>query len=152
MVYERIDIYSDTGFAFDLFVTHKAVIEGLTLAASATNLGGQMNLNAQPFDLPSAFRLGFAWIPQQEVFAQKLLVAGDIFIPNDTSEKAHLGAEYRLIPEFTLRLGSKINYDTQGLTAGAGFVVGRLGLDYAFEDMKVAGFDSSHKFSLRVTW
>ena len=72
--------------------------------------------------------------------------------PNDTNEKAHLGAEYRLIPEFTLRLGSKLNYDTQGLTAGAGFVVRRLGLDYAFEDMKVAGFDSSHKFSLRVTW
>ena len=152
MIYERIDIYSDTGFAFDFFVTHKAVIKGLTFAASATNLGGQMNLDNQPFDLPSAFRLGFAWIPQQVLFDQKLLVVGDVFMPSDTNEKAHLGAEYRLIPEFALRLGSKINYDTQGLTAGAGFIVGRLGLDYAYEDMKVAGFDSGHKFSLRMTW
>lgn len=152
MMYERIDLYSDTGFAFDLFVTHKAFIEGLTFAASATNLGGQMNLNTQPFDLPTAFRLGFAWTPQQDFLSQKLILAGDVFMPNDTNEKAHLGAEYRVIPEFTLRLGSKINYDTQGLTGGAGFVVGRLGLDYAYEDMKVAGFDSGHKFSLRMTW
>ena len=53
MVYEKIDVYADTGFAFDLFVTHQAVIDGLVFAASVTNLGGQMNLNDQPFDLPT---------------------------------------------------------------------------------------------------
>ena len=44
---------------------------------------------------------------------------GDVVFPNDTNEKAHVGAEYRLLPEFSLRVGTRINYDNQGLTAGA---------------------------------
>lgn len=58
LVYEKIDLYSDTGFAFDFFVSHKAVVDGLVFAASATNVGGQMNLKDEPFDLPTAFRVG----------------------------------------------------------------------------------------------
>ena len=149
MVYEKIDIYSDTGVAFDVFVTHKAVVEGLMFAASATNLGGQMNLKDQPFDLPTAVRVGASWTPPT---VGKLTVAGDVLMPNDTNEKAHVGAEYRLLPEFALRLGTRINYDNQGLTAGAGFRSGVLGVDYAYGESTVDGFDPGHKFSLNLAW
>jgi hypothetical protein len=64
----------------------------------------------------------------------------------------HLGAEYRLLGEFALRAGTRVNYDNQGLTAGAGFRTGRLTVDYAFEESKVSGFDDGHKFSLGVAW
>jgi len=150
MIYEKIDIDSDTGVAFDLFVTHKAVIEGLMFAASATNLGGQMNLKDEPFDLPTAVRVGAAWTPTAG--SGKLTVAGDVLFPNDTNEKAHVGAEYRLLPEFALRLGTRINYDNQGLTAGAGFRNGVLGVDYAYGESTVDGFDPGHKFSLNLNW
>ncbi len=152
LIYEKIDVYSDTGFAFDLGMTHRAVIEGLVFGATLTNLGGQMNLRDQPFDLPTAFRIGAAWTPAAAVLRQKVTLAGEVLMPNDTNEKAHLGAEYRLLPELALRVGTRINYESQGLTAGAGFRTGRLGVDYAFSDWTTEGFDDGHKFSLRVVW
>ncbi|MFN2370340.1 MAG: PorV/PorQ family protein [Candidatus Krumholzibacteriia bacterium] len=151
MVYERIDIYSDTGFALDLGITHRAVIEGLLFAATVTNLGGQMNVKDQPFDLPTAVRLGAAWSPATAV-GGKLTLAGEVLMPNDSTEKAHLGGEYRLLPELALRVGTRVNYESQGLTAGAGFRTGRLGVDYAFSDWTTEGFDDGHKFSLRLVW
>ena len=150
LVYERIDVYSDTGFAFDVSIAHKAIVEGLSFAASATNLGPQMTLKERPYDLPAAFRLGAAWTPV-DVFRGKVTFAGEVFLPNDTNEKAHLGGEFRLIPEFALRAGYKANYDTQGLTAGAGFRIKRLGVDYAYQDM-TEGLDSGHRFSLSLIW
>lgn len=152
MVYEKIDIYADTGLAFDLFISHKAVIEGLMFGASVTNLGGQMNLKDQPFDLPRTVRLGAAWTPAVSGLGGKLTVAADMLFPNDTSEKAHVGAEYRLLPEFSLRAGTRINYDNQGMTAGAGFRTGVLGVDYAYGESTVEGFDDGHKFSLNLVW
>jgi hypothetical protein len=151
-LYERIDIYSDTGFAFDFFLTHKAMIEGLVFAASATNLGGKVNLNEEPFKLPTAFRLGAAWTPDSDLFKSRLSITGDVVFPNDSTEKAHLGAEYQLIPEFALRLGTRVNYENQGLTAGAGFRTGVLGVDYAYEESTVEGFNDGHKFSLNLVW
>ncbi len=152
MIYEKIDFYSDTGFAFDFFITHKTLIEGLVFAASATNFGGQINLRDDPFDLPRAVRLGTAYTPGGQMFAGKLTLVGDVLFPRDTTEKAHVGVEYRLIPELALRFGSRLNYDAQGITAGVGFKVGRLRLDYAYEDMTEEGFEDGNKFSLGMTW
>lgn len=151
VVYERIDVHSGTGFAVDLGVTHKALVDGLLFAATATNLGGQMNLDDGPYDLPAAFRLGASWTPTGAL-KERLTLAGDIFLPNDTDEKAHLGGEFRLIKEFALRLGYKFNYDIQGLTAGAGFRIKHLSVDYAYQDIVEDGFDSGHLFSLGLTW
>ncbi len=152
MVYERIDIYSDTGFALDFFVTHKAMIEGLMFGASVTNIGGAMTLKDEPFDLPTAARVGMAWTPTTDFLNSKLTMAGDMLFPNDTNNKAHLGAEYRLLPEFALRIGTRVNYENQGLTAGAGFRTGILGVDYAYGESTVEGFDDGHKFSLNLVW
>ncbi len=151
MLYEKIDIYSDTGFAFDFFVTHRTMIEGLVFAASATNFGGQMNLKDEPFDLPQTYRVGVAWTPA-ELFSNRLTLSGDMVFPNDTDEKAHLGAEFVLIPEVTLRGGTRVNYDVQGWTAGVGVRTGVLGVDYAYEENTVDGFDAGHKFSLNLHW
>jgi len=150
VLYEKIDLYSDTGFAADLFISHQAVIEGLVLGASVTNLGGQLNLNAEPFDLPTAVRLGAAYDPAYPLLRGKVTLAGDIFMPNDGNAKAHVGAEYRVLPEFALRVGSRINYDNQGLTAGLGLRKGTVEVGYAFEESKVSGFDDLHKFSLEL--
>lgn len=151
-IYERIDIYSDSGFAFDFFITHKAVIDGLVFAASATNVGGSMVLKDEAFDLPTAFRIGAAWTPVDNFFKEKLTLTGDVNIPNDTREKAQLGAEYSIVPELALRIGTRVNYDNQGLTAGAGFRAGVLGVDYAFESSTIEGFEDGHKFSLNLVW
>ncbi|MBM4131548.1 PorV/PorQ family protein [bacterium] len=151
-VYQTIDLYSDSGLALDAFLTHHALVEGLVFGASLTNLGSQMNLRDNPFDLPVAARIGAAYTPAATALRDKVTLAADMVFPNDTTEKAHVGVEYRLLGEFALRAGSRLNYQNQGLTAGAGFRTGRLGIDYAFEESKVSGFDDGHKFSLVVAW
>ncbi len=148
-VYERIDVYSDSGFAFDFFVTHKAVIEGLTFGASASNIGPQMNLHNEPFDLPTIMRAGMAYVPPMSLLAGKLTMAGDVVFPNDGNEKAHAGLEIKLIPEFALRVGSRINYDSQGLTAGAGFRMGSLEVGYAYEEL-INELDHGHLFTVEM--
>lgn len=150
MVYERIDIYSDTTIAFDFFVTHKTMIEGLTFAASLTNVGGDMVLIEDLLPMPTAMRVGGSFVP--DFGGKKLTLTADVLFPNDTSEKAHVGTEFRLVPELALRLGTQINYDNQGLTAGAGFKTGILGVDYAYGASKVDGFDDGHKFSINLVW
>ncbi len=151
-LYETIDIYSDSGLAFDVYLAHQALIDGLVFGASLTNLGGSMMLRTEPFDLPAAARVGAAYTPAGGVLRGRLTLAVDAVFPNDTSEKAHLGAEYRLLEEFALRAGTRLNYENQGLTAGAGFRTGRLGVDYAYEQSKVSGLDDGHKFSLSLAW
>ncbi len=151
MIYQKIDVYSDTGFAFDLFASHQSMIEGLVFAASATNVGGQMNLKSVPFDLPTAYRVGMAWNPAN-LLGNRLTFAGDVVFPNDTNEKAHVGVEFFIIPELVLRAGTRVNYDTKDWTAGAGFRTGALGIDYAYQENKIDGFDAGHKFSLNLHW
>lgn len=150
-VYERIDVSSASGLAFDLGVTHRAVIDGLVFAAAVTNLGGQLTLEDESFDLPRTIRVGADWSPT-DFASGKLTFAGDVLFPVNGTEKAHVGAEYRMLPEFSLRFGSRINYESQGLTAGAGFRAGRVGVDYAYSDMTTEGFDDGHKFSLGFVW
>lgn len=153
MIHSEIDLYSDTGLAFDFFVSHKAMIEGLSFAASATNLGGDMNLYTIPYPMPTAYRIGASYSPTGEGLVGRLTVAGDVSFPNDTKEKGHFGAELALLPELVLRGGTRVNYDLQGWTAGAGFrPLDNMTLDYAYQNSKIEGFDDGHKFSLSLVW
>lgn len=153
LVYEKIDLYTDTGVAFDLFVSHKALVEGLMFGASATNLGSDLNLYGEPFKLPTTFRLGASFNPAVEGFMNRLTFAGDISFPNDTQNKGHFGIELAIVPELTLRGGTRMNYDNQGWTAGAGFrPIKTLSIDYAYENSKIDGFSDGNKFSLTLHW
>jgi len=149
LLHEEIDIYGGTGLAYDLFISHKALIRGLWFGASYTNFGPDMTIDREPYPLPTALRLGLAWDPQMEWLADKLTFAGDLIFPNDGNEKAHIGMEYRLVSALSLRVGTKVNYESQGMTFGAGFRRHDLEVGYAFEDM-TNDFEPAHRFSLRI--
>ncbi len=149
IVYERIDIYSGTVLLYDFFAAWRLRhLPSVTLGLSATNLGGQMTINREPFDPPKAVNVGGAWSPRSGVLAGKMTVAGDVGFYNDGEEKAHLGAEYRLVPQLALRVGYRFNYENQGLTAGLGVRHKALGLGYAFEDVADSALDPGHRVSL----
>jgi len=148
LLHEEIDIYGGSGLAYDVFLAHKALVEGLWFGASVTNLGSDLTLDAVPYKLPTAARLGMSWEAQQGILANRLALTGDVIFPNDGNNKAHVGAEFHVAPALSLRMGSKINYESQGLTFGAGFRRGELEVDYAFEDMK-NDLDPAHRFTVR---
>ncbi|MBK9302986.1 MAG: PorV/PorQ family protein [bacterium] len=149
LLHTEIDVYGDTGLAYDLFIAHRAEIPGLWFGASLTNLGPDLNLNDAPFALPQAGRLGLAYDPQQAFFAGRLTLAADVLFPNDGNEKAHVGAEFRLVPALALRLGTRVNYESQGYTWGAGFNRGPLTLGYAFEQA-TNDLGDWHRFALEL--
>jgi hypothetical protein len=146
-LHETIDVYGTDGYAMDLFLAHRAKIPGLYFGASLTNLGPQLKFVNAPFDLPTSLRLGAAYDPATPLFAGKVTFAGDVVFPNDGNAKAHVGAEYRLVPEVALRVGTRVNYESQGLTAGLGLRKGPIEVGYTFEDNR-NDLDSWHKFTL----
>ena len=136
LIHEEIDVYGDTGFAYDVSVAHKAKVDGLVLGAALTNVGPDLTVNTRPYALPTALRVGFSFDPRQALFAGRVSLAGDLVFPNDGNEKAHAGVEFRLASSLALQLGTRINYESQGLTAGFRVEKGDLHIGYAFEDLR----------------
>jgi len=149
LVYEKIDIYSGTVLLFDVFATwNLRHLPGMSVGVAAMNLGGQMTINEEPFDAPRTISVGAGWTPQSGTLAERLTLAGDISFFNDGNEKAHVGGEFRVVPELALRLGYKVNYQNLGLTAGAGFYYRQFGVGYAYEDVSDDALDPGHRFSV----
>jgi hypothetical protein len=83
---------------------------------------------------------------------QKLLGSFEFSHPPDNAERMNLGAEYSFQKFAFLRGGYNLNYDAQGIAAGAGFhipvsVAGQADVDYSYTDMKDLG--AAHRFSVR---
>ncbi|MEZ4387629.1 MAG: PorV/PorQ family protein [Candidatus Krumholzibacteriia bacterium] len=149
VVYEKIDIYSGTVMLFDLYGSWRVErLPGLDLGVSLTNVGGQMTINEEPFDPPQTLTVGMGYTPLQGRLAERLSLAADVGFYNDGNEKAHLGAEFKVVPELALRLGYRVNYENQGLTAGLGVRWREVGLGYAYEDVADSALDPGHRFSL----
>jgi len=149
LLHEEVDMFGDTGLAYDLSIAHKAVVEGLWFGASLNHFGPDLTLNSEPYQLPTVLRVGMAYDPTQDVFAGKVTLAGDVVFPNDGNSKAHVGAEYRLVPALALRVGTKVNYTSQGLTAGAGFRRGNITVGYAYEEAK-NDLGDGHRFAVEM--
>ncbi|MBU0741017.1 PorV/PorQ family protein [bacterium] len=149
LLHEEIDMYGDTGLAYDLSIAHKAIIEGLWFGASLNHFGQGLTLNSESYPLPTILRVGMAFDPAHDIFADKVTLAGDIVFPNDGNSKAHVGVEYRMVPALALRFGTKINYTSQGLTAGAGFTRGDITVSYAYQDA-LNDLGDGHRFALEM--
>lgn len=152
LLHTEIDVYGDTGLAYDLFIVHRAQVPGLWFGASLTNFGAKLNVNDSPYSLPTIGRVGLAFDPQQAFFAGKVTVAADVVFPNDGNEKAHAGIEYRMLPEFALRVGSRINYESQGMTYGAAFHHGTVTVGYTLESSKTDGLNDWQRFALEFAF
>ncbi len=150
IIYSKIDFESATGYAFDLGVTHKTKIEGLTLAASMLNLGPQTSFVEEKFYPPFQLRVGGAYEIRREALRGGLILAADAVFPNDNDTKVHFGLEYAYQKLLMLRFGYKSGYDVQGATMGAGIVWNSLRFDYAYMPIDY-DLGDAHRFSLTVT-
>ena len=149
LIHSKIDFESATSWAVDLGVTHKSMIEGLTLAASLLNLGPQAKFVEEKFYPPFQARMGAAYLYTAGWLHGNLIAATDIVFPNDGDAKLHLGAEYNYERYLSVRAGYKSNYYVQGLTMGLGLRYKNLRFDYAFMPIEF-GLGDSHRLSLSV--
>jgi hypothetical protein len=148
-IYAKIDFESAVGWAVDLGILHRSMIEGLTLAASMLNLGPQTKFVVEEFYPPFQIRTGASYRYDAPWVRGSIVTAADVVFPNDGDTKMHLGAEYNYERFMSVRLGYKGNYYVQGLTFGVGVGYGNLRFDYAFMPIEY-DLGDSHRFSFTV--
>ncbi|MEK8023831.1 MAG: PorV/PorQ family protein [Candidatus Hydrogenedentota bacterium] len=127
----EIDNERATGFAGDAgFRWRVRAIEGLTIGGSVTNVGSGLKFLSRRDDLPTSFRAGAAY----QFVNYRLLIAADAIKSIDRDWDAGVGGEWRPIEAVKLRVGYRTQgRDTRdGVTAGIGFALGGLELDYAY--------------------
>jgi hypothetical protein len=149
LIYSKIDFESATSWAVDLGISHKSMIEGLTLAASLLNLGPQAKFVEEKFYPPFQARVGASYLYATDWLHGNLIAATDVVFPNDGDAKLHVGAEYNYERYLSIRAGYKGNYYVQGLTMGLGLRYKNLRFDYAFMPIEY-GLGDSHRLSLGV--
>jgi hypothetical protein len=149
LIYEKIDFESATSWAVDLGVTHRSMIEGLTLAASILNLGPEAKFVEEKFYPPFQLRGGAAYTYHHERLKGSLILAAEVVFPNDSDAKFHLGTEYTYRRLLSVRFGYKANYNVQGATLGLGVFYRSVRFDYAYMPIE---FDlgDCHRFSINV--
>jgi hypothetical protein len=148
-VYQKIDTWSATGYAFDFGIYHVSRIEGLKLGAVAGNIGPPMKFQSEEYALPRYLKLGGSYERESKSLRGRFLFTLDAVFPNDTDPKQHLGAEYMYNQLLSLRGGYKAGYDSQGGTFGMGVRYKSLDVDYAYILIK-NDLGDSHRFSLSL--
>jgi hypothetical protein len=151
-----LDDVKGSSTTFDFGTIYDVGILGAKIGMAIQNIGSEMSFIDEKVKMPVFFRVGGSF----NVFQQgenRLITAAEFTHPPDNSEKLNLGAEYGFHDYLFLRGGYKLNYDTEGLTAGFGVKfpltivkssVARL--DYAYQDMKF--LSSAHRVSVNVSF
>ncbi|HET9951490.1 MAG TPA: PorV/PorQ family protein [Candidatus Eisenbacteria bacterium] len=133
---------SATGIGVDLGAT--GTFSGLAVAAVAQNLGPNLSYDGASYPLPRMLRFGVS----RPFLQQKLLLAADYNIPRDYFKDARFGAEYRVHPLVSLRMGYRhvigsSNDPSTGMSYGLGLHAKQLSVDYAMTPSDA--FDNVHR-------
>jgi len=140
-----IDDVTGTAFAADLGVQY-IVSSDLTLGAGVFNLGTNLKHSIVEEALPMNIKGGILL---------KLLgasLSADAILPSAGSFGFSTGAEYVLSISSDSSIAARAGYSSAvsvgGLSAGAGFAIGNLSLDYAF--LMFGDLGNNHRLSIKI--
>ena len=139
----------------DVGILYRIGIRGMKIGMSIQSLGAEVTYDERPARMPTMFKVGFA-LDAVRTGRQRLVAATEFEHPVDNTERANFGLEYNMGFDqgaFFLRGGYSLEYDTQGLAAGAGFRVNtgqrsNIDLDYSWVDMDALGY--VHRVGLMI--
>lgn len=151
-VQETLADYDASTATFDFGVLYDTGYRSLRIGMAIANIGAEMQFIEDSVKMPIIFRLGSSIMLYQSG-PHNVLTAVEFSHPPDNAERGNWGAEYGFRDFLFLRGGYKFNYDTEGLTAGAGvkFPVSSAAtakVDYAYNDFETLG--SVHRFSVEL--
>ena len=111
-----LDNDKGSGYALDLGALQKLPLN-MSVGVMVQNLGPKLKAVDTSEKLPTNVKTGLAW----RALDNKLVLAGDIDLPNDREIKFHAGAEYQFSRLFALRAGYEdvgSLGNSSGMTAG----------------------------------
>ena len=126
---------------WDLGILYDTRFKSIHLAATIRNFGPKVEYFDYAYPLPQTMNIGISANILGKTDAllktnnkHQLLVAFDLVQPRDYDQQYNVGFEYVFIDLVALRIGYKINYDTEGLTFGAGLYLKGFRVDYSFNN------------------
>lgn len=134
---ERLENEKVSGVGFDIGTFYDTEFKTIKMGMCLSNFGPDLKYFTETFPLPMNFKVGFSITPMN---SQKhhLVVDLEGQHPNDNEERAIIGAEYTFNKLLSLRIGYKINYNTERYSIGTGLNLplgGRqLRFNYAYTD------------------
>jgi len=139
-----------SGLSFDFGTIYYTGFESLRLGMSINNFSPEYKYQTYSFQLPLTFKIGTAMdlidLIKEEHPDKSLLFSIEVIHPRDYSQRIHTGLEFTYMGMLSLRVGYKFNYDEEGLSAGVGFNVKGIRLDYSYSELET--FDAVHRGTL----
>ncbi|MDD5582502.1 MAG: PorV/PorQ family protein [Candidatus Marinimicrobia bacterium] len=134
-------IYDSKGsIMWDAGLLYDTKFRSLRLSAIVRHFGPQIEYYDYSYPLPQTMAIGISG----NVFGKesllkvsnkhRLTLAFELVQPRDYDQQYHVGMEYGLDEQIFLRSGYKMNYDTEGITFGAGVKFKGFVFDYSFSD------------------
>lgn len=153
LIYEKIDIYSATGIAFDFGMKYNSDRGRFGAGVMLQNIGIQLSsLGAIKDNLPTTIRSGISFRPK----GVPMVLTSDVILPFDNDMIFAIGADYVKFDPFYIRVGwnsfgsnyKATNSDASfaGLSAGCGFDIKRMQISYAFTPSSDLG--DSHRITI----
>jgi hypothetical protein len=147
---EFVHDYSASSWSADVGTSYNTGYRNFKLAMAITNFGPDLKFIEKSAPLPINFKFGGS-INVVEAVDHLVTFAAEGSHPSDNLEKYNAGVEYLFKDRFALRVGSRFNYDTDGLTAGAGMRMpygedGLISFDYAYQDFGI--LTDVHRFTM----
>lgn len=145
--------FTEETVTFDLGTMYEVGTLGMKLGMAIQNIGSSVQFIEAQGRIPTVFRVGASFgtnFSEQH----KLIGSFEFSHPPDNAERANIGGEYGFRDFLFLRAGYNLNYDAQGLAAGAGVLFPistirtKAAADYAYTDMGDLG--GVHRISLRI--
>ncbi len=138
-IYQSVNTWAN-GLMFDFGVHYNTGYRTVQIGATVQNFGPNVKYATESNPVPLLFRFG---IVGDLIGADALLyptegdnrlsLAFDLFQPNDYTQQQHVGVEYEFAHTFALRAGYKFNYDSEGLTLGAGIKQNLGSVNFSFD-------------------
>jgi len=153
-IQENLELEKASGWSADVGTCYNSGYRNFKIGMVISNFGPDMKFIKDEFPLPMNFKFG-ASIDAVDSDNHLIMLAAEGSHPGDNEEKYNVGIEYWFQDKFSLRVGERFNYDSDGFTAGGGLVlpIGEefdLSVDYAYQEF---GFlNEVHRFSLGLVF
>jgi len=143
---------SGEGIVADFGTLYDTKFHGMQIGIALQNMGPHFKYLEEETPVPITFRFGLSAVPFENDY-HRGIVAVEFKHPNDSDEKFNFGFEYGYKEMFFGRVGYKVNYDEEGLTAGAGArlpFIGRrdIAVNYCFQEF--GRFPDVHRVDVSI--
>jgi hypothetical protein len=148
LLYEKIDAASSIGMSFDAGYTYLPPIKDMKIYVVGRNLGFTSEMDKEKIDLPT--RLD--WGVSKDFALSTLRFSTEYKSIHETGRHyaGIVGLQATYNEMLSLRFGYKVNFDAENWSAGLGFNMQHISVDYAYTPFNLVSdiIDSTHRVGL----